>query len=65
LLGGSTKLAAALAVQIQQNLVNKLPDDVTSAAIKASYTANGQSLQAALRGFFLSAPYQCAHKNGG
>jgi len=65
LLGGSTRLATALAVQIQQNLVNKLPDSTTSAAIEASYTANGQSLQAALRGFFLSAPYQCARKNGG
>ncbi|MCX6108494.1 MAG: hypothetical protein NTZ90_02685 [Proteobacteria bacterium] len=65
LIGGSDKLANALAVQIQQNLVNKAPDSATSDAIMASYSANGESLQAALRGFFLSAPYQCAHKNGG
>jgi hypothetical protein len=62
LIAGSPKLGQALAVQIQQNLVNRAPEQFTTDAIVKSYQAGGETLQAALRGFFLSEPYQCAAK---
>ena len=65
LIGNSPSLGRALAVQIQQNLVNKAIDDTVTKAIMASYEANGKTLQSALRGFFLSPPYQCAVKGSG
>lgn len=60
LIAGSPKLATALAVQIQQNLVNRSPEQTATDAIVKSYQAGGETLQAALKGFFLSEPYQCA-----
>ena len=62
LIASSKKLSYALAVQIQQNFANLDLDDATTAAIVDSYEKNGKSLQAALQGYLLSEPYQCAEK---
>lgn len=62
LIAGSKKLGQALAVQIQQNLVNRTPDDAATESIIDSYENGGKTLQSALRGYFLSDPYQCAKR---
>src|SRR5262249_53782661 len=50
----SPLLGRALAIQIQQNLMNRSPEESATLATIQFYEANGQTLKAALRGYFLS-----------
>jgi hypothetical protein len=55
----SRTLGRALGVQIPQHLSNTAATDAMIDAIEKSYWARGETLQAALRGYFLSEPYLC------
>ena len=55
----STTLGRALAIQIQQNLMNRNPDEPATLATIAAYDAGGKTLKSALTGYFASEVYQC------
>lgn len=55
----STVLGRALAIQIQQNLMNRNPDETATIETVAGYESGGKTLKAALTGYFASNVYQC------
>lgn len=59
LIAESTLLGRGLAIQIQQNLMNRNPDEAATLAIMNHFDANGRTLRSALTGYFASEVYQC------
>jgi hypothetical protein len=62
LIAESGTLGKALGTQIPQMLSNIEPDANTIASIERSFNERGETLTAALRGYFLSDTFQCAEK---
>ncbi len=60
LIAESGTLGKALGVQVPQMLGNVQPDPSMIAYIERTYNAKGETLLAAMEGFFLSESFQCA-----
>jgi hypothetical protein len=60
ILADSKTLGGALGVQIPKHLDNREPTANASASIQKSYYANGETLQAAIKGYLLSDTFGCS-----